>query len=123
MIRCPKCDFENYDKTEYCVNCGKNLTNIEQTHTFKLSISLILAIILPGISYFYLKQTYKGLMFFALFPLLLINFAFIGGEYTICYPISVKMIISLLKIVLVMLYLFQIYDIIKITKKVNTFLD
>ncbi|OED30534.1 hypothetical protein [Methanosphaera sp. WGK6] len=123
MIRCPNCDFENYDKTKYCVDCGKNLTNIKQTNTFKLRVSLILAIILPGISYFYLKQIYKGLMFLMLFPLLFFNFLFIGGEYMICYPISINLITLFLEIIFVILYLFQIYDIIKITKKANNFLD
>lgn len=121
MVKCSTCDFENPDDNTYCIRCGSKIIKHEKTSADvkTLEVSIILAIFLPGISYFYLKQWRRGILFFLVFPIMLFNFAFIAGFYTMTYTLDVFIITVLLIISFSVLYLVQIYDVVKITKLIN----
>lgn len=124
MTKCPICGYENPKENTTCTYCGSSLFNERSNNNpfdkpRNMAVSIILAIFLPGISYFYLKQWYKGLYLILLFPILMFVYPFVGGMYISIYPISISLITGLLLITYLLLYLLQIYDIIQQTKILN----
>ena len=82
-------------------------------------ISILLAIFLPGISYFYIEQWYSGILFLLLIPLIFISYAVIAAFYSTTYNISSEIGVYLVVLTWFVLYIFQIYKVIKLTKLIN----
>ncbi len=135
MLRCSNCGFKNDENCKYCQNCGlslikDNTENLDRNDVKnnkdkfkqknkKIEISALLAIFLPGISYFYLEQWYRGILFFLFFPILFFYMAIKAAVYTMVYPISINETAYIIVIISLIVYVIQIYDIIQLTRKIN----
>lgn len=120
MNICPICGCENSDENINCSACGSKLVSVSSDSEYtKLiqsknsNLAIILSVILPGFSYFYLKQWYKGILFFLLFPLLFVFYSLIYAFYRQIGPLKVDYVALLLMITYFVLYVLQIIDIIK----------
>ena len=126
MIKCPRCGFHNQNNDKYCIYCGfkliSNLDNASDKTVIKqknMVISILLAIFLPGISYFYIEQWYSGILFLLLIPLIFISYSVIAAFYSTTYNISSEIGVYLVMLTWLVLYIFQIYKVIKLTKLIN----
>ncbi len=120
MAKCPICSQENSDYNTFCLNCGFRLNTTNRKRKSKShEASLILSIFLPGISYFYLEQWYRGLLFFVS----IFGFFFATSIFAILYDgiynLDDLVITYMLIVFYAGLYIYQIYDIHRITKLIN----
>ncbi len=120
MIKCPVCGYENKNNN-VCVNCEFNLKSHSETNekygSRNIILSIILSMFLPGISYFYLRQWYRGFLFILLYPVLLFNFSMVGALYDSIFTLEFTSIVLLTLYIL--MYIIQIIDVIKITQQLN----
>lgn len=118
-MKCNVCGCENNNTNTTCIKCGNNLTNqvnnMNSTTQHKIKIiPLILSIILPGISYLYLRQYLRALVFLLVFPLIFFSFAFILSFYTMMIPSRVALAAYMIIIIIALVYIYQIIDCYKI---------
>ena len=111
-MKCNVCGCENNNTNTTCIKCGNNLTNqvnnMNSTTQHKIKIiPLILSIILPGISYLYLRQYLRALVFLLVFPLIFFSFAFM-------IPSRVSLAAYMIIIIIALVYIYQIIDCYKI---------
>lgn len=120
-MKCNICGCENDNRNITCIKCGNNLTNnmnstnMNSTTTHKIRIfPLILSIILPGISYLYLRQYTRALLFLLVFPLIFFTIAIILSFYTTMIPSRVSLAAYIIILVVALAYIYQIVDCYKI---------
>ncbi|MBQ6443362.1 MAG: hypothetical protein IJJ11_01635 [Methanosphaera sp.] len=129
MIRCLRCATNCDDDLKYCPNCGNNLmtnnsaNNIQSNYQIKnkrLEIALLLSIFLPGISYFYLELWYRGILFYLSYVLFFIILGIKSGfYYTYGNTLNVNHISMLILFIYLLVYVFQVIDVIKRTNMIN----
>lgn len=110
-MKCQLCGYENPDENDICRFCGSILSQNHNKTSKSMKLAMILSLIFPGFSYFYLKQWHKGILFFLLIPIFFILYALISLCYNmICY-IDASFVALLLLITYFLLYVLQVYDI------------
>lgn len=129
MIRCLRCSTDCDDNLSYCPNCGNNLmtnnlTNVIQENYHvknkRLEIALLLSIFLPGISYFYLELWYRGVLFYLSYILFFLILGIKSGfYYTYGNNLNVNYISMLILGIYLLVYIFQVIDVIKRTNMIN----
>lgn len=129
MIRCLRCGTNCDDNLRYCPNCGNDLTasgfagDIQSDYHRKnkrLEIALLLSIFLPGISYFYLELWYRGILFYLSYVLFFLILGIKSGfYYTYGNNLNVDYISMLILFIYLLVYVFQVIDVIKRTNMIN----
>ena len=125
MKKCLKCGSNIEDESRFCQYCGYELTadfnefpNIICKEK-RMEISLLLAIFLPGISYFYLGLFKRGILYLLSFMILFLVLAIKSGFYTNISQINTQVLAILYIIVGLCIYVYQIIDVIEKTKMIN----
>ncbi len=120
MSKCPICSQENSEYNTYCLNCGFKLNNkVKNKKSKSYETSLILSIVLPGISYFYLEQWYRGFLFYVVCGAFFFVSAVFSVLYDIIYPFDTEIIAIMIIVFYILCYLYQIYDVHRLTKLIN----
>lgn len=114
-MKCKICGVENPDGAIKCFNCNNLL---EKRRHKNVTISAILAIVLPGFGYLYFHQWYRAITFYLIIPLIFIN----SIITTVLFPaleVLVGHLVTVVMIIYVVLYILQIIDSVKVCQLIN----
>jgi len=125
MKKCLKCGSNVEDENRFCQYCGYELT--DDINGFpniickekRMEISVLLAIFLPGISYFYLGLFKRGILYLLSFMILFLVLAIKSGFYTNIAQINTQILAIVYIIVCLCIYAYQIMDVVEKTKMIN----
>lgn len=126
MMQCLKCGSNIEDQSNFCPYCGCNLTtNMQESSYFVIKhksreVSLLLALFLPGFSYFYLGLFKRGILYFLSFVIILFILPIKAGFYGNIVMVNSQVLLVILSIFSLCIYLYQIYDVIQKTKYINS---
>lgn len=123
MVKCLNCGETSENDANYCSYCGSNITsdinyNISRKQKNQ-DVSLLLAIILPGISYFYLGLWKRGILYYSSFILIFIVVAVKAGFYNNIELINTQVLLLTILIFFLLVYVYQIFDVVRKTMMIN----